>query len=425
MTLARVVAAVAILARIAVGLPAFAQGDVPLPMSFVGLTLAQAEQAGIDASPDVAAARARVSGARAALAAARYGLAPSGFVSFTESPQSVGQTTVSAHQTSAGVQANLTDLLFGYSPQVRQADASLRVAVADEASAQRTERVAAARAYYGALKNIAVLAAREDALRLSQAELQAARTRFNAGDVPRVDMVRAEVAVARAEADQENARAQDANARDTLRVETSASDAALASTAAGAPPTVPPLASDPSGAVAMALRLRPEVAAAQSSVDAAIGGLRAARFAIVPPVTVASGYATGVDSGQRVAGRSVTAQMTVPLPLATAARIDQANALVAEANARLAAVKRSVSLETAAAARTLIAADRAAAATLRARDAARQALDAVELGYRNGATSGLEVTQARSTYTQAQVDELSAVYDEALAEATFDVETGR
>jgi outer membrane protein, heavy metal efflux system len=401
--------------------------DSPMPMSFVGLSLSQAEQRGIDFSPDVAASRARVASARAALAIARWGVVPSGFASFTESPQAgTGPTqTIAAHQTTVGIQANLTELLLGYSPQVRQADALLRFAISDEAAAERTERIAAARTYFGSLKAIAVLAAREDALRLARSELKAAQTRFGAGDVPRVDVVRADVAVARAEADAENARAQVANARDGLRVETGASDDMLATTSPGPPPAVPPLASNPEGAAAAALRFRPEVQAAQNNVDAAQGGLRSARLALVPPVTVSSGYATGVDSGQRVAGRSVTAQVSVPLPFGPAARIDQANAALAEARARLASVQRTVALESAAAARTLLAADRAAAATLRARDAARQALDAVELGYRSGAASGLEVTVARSTYLQAQVDELSAVYDEALAGAIFDVEVGR
>ena len=84
------------------------QTEPSLPMSFAGMTLGQAEEAGIAASPDVAAARARVAGARAALAAARWGVAPSGFASFNESPQGgVGPNTVSAHQTTVGVQADL------------------------------------------------------------------------------------------------------------------------------------------------------------------------------------------------------------------------------------------------------------------------------------------------------------------------------
>jgi len=428
MTDARKFAAMALVSSIvaASGPARAASTDSPLPMSFAGLSLSQAQDAGVAASPDVAAARARVAGANAALAAARWGAVPSGFASFAESPQGgVGPATVSAHQTTVGVQANLNDLLFGYGPLVGQAGALLRAAIADEAAAERTERAASARVYYGALKAGAVLAAREDAVALARSELQAAQTRLRAGDVPRVDVIQADVAVARAEADVENARAEDANALEALAAETASADAALALTVGGAPPTLSPLASDPAAAATTALRIRPEVKSAQGSLDAAIDARNSARIALIPPVTVSSGYATGVDSGQRVAGRSVTAQVTVPLPFGPAARIDQANAAVAEADARLAAVKRAVALETAAAARTLLGADRAAAATLRAKVAARQALDAIELGYRAGAASSLEVTQARSTYVQAQVDELSAVYDEASAAAVFDVEVGR
>lgn len=398
----------------------------PLPMAFAGLTLAQAQDAAMNLSPEVAAARARVNAARAARSVAAWSGAPSGFVSFTESPQisPVSSTTIAAHQTAVGVIGNLADL-FMSPASVRQAAASLSRAVADEAASERTERIAVARAYFGALKAAAALAAREDAMALAHAELRAAQTRFGAGDAPRIDVVRAEVAVARAEADAATGDADDANARNALRAQTGAGADALSATSAGAPPSVPPLARDPDAAAVAALRLRPEVASAQRDVDAASAGLTAAKIGLLPPLTVSAGYATGVDSGQRVAGRTVSAQLTVPLPFVSAARIDAAKALADEARARLAGVRRAVALESAAAARTLIASDLAVAATQRAEAAARQELDAAELGYRSGATSSLEVTTARSTYEQARVDRLSAVYDEAAAQAIFDVEAAR
>lgn len=401
--------------------------EPPMPMAYAGLTLQQAEDAGVATSPEVAAARARSAGARAALSIAEWGVLPSGFINFTESPQSVAPLTpptVSAHQTEVGVQANLNDVLFGAAPQIGQASASARAAAADEAAAERVERIAVARAYFNALKQAAVLTARDDALRLARSELNAAQIRFKAGDVPKVDVVRADVAVARAEADDENARADAANARDMLQAETAVADTSIASTVAGAPPSVPQLALDPVAAASAALRLRPEVRAAQEQVDASASAFHGSQIALLPPVTVAAGRSTGVDSGQRVAGNSVSAQMTVPLPFGPGARIAQAKASLDEANAHLASVRRAALLETAASARSLVAADRAAAATLRARNAARQALDAEELGYRAGAASGLEVAEARSTYAQAEIDALGAEYDEAAAAAVFEIEAG-
>jgi outer membrane protein TolC len=405
---------------------ALAQDEPPMPMAFAGMTLQQAEDAGVSTSPEVAAARARSDGARAALAIAEWGVLPTGFVSFTESPQSAAPLTptVSAHQTEVGVQANLNDLLFGATPQISQASASARAAAADEAAAERAERIAVARAYFDALKRAAVLAARDDALRLARSELNAAQIRYKAGDVPKVDVVRADVAVARAEADDENARADAANARDTLLAETGLAQTSVASTVAGAPPSVPPLALDPAAAASAALQLRPEVREAQEQVDASASAFHASQIALLPPVTVAAGRSTGVDSAQRVAGSAVSAQMTVPLPFGPGERIAQAKAALDEANAHLASVRRTVMLETSASARSLVAADRAAAATLRGRNAARQALDAEELGYRAGAASGLEVAEARSTYAQAEIDLLSAEYDEAAAVAVFEIEAG-
>ena len=406
---------------------AAAQDETAIPMAFRGLTLAQAEDAGVAASPDVSAARARAAGAHAALSVAEWGVLPAGFVSFTESPQSIAPLapTVAAHQTAVGIQANVNDLLFGFAPHVGEAAASASAADADESAAESTERIAVARFYFDALKAAAVLSARDDALRLARSELQAAQIRYEAGDAPKVDVVRADVAVARAVADDENARADAANARDALQVETAAADASLAATTPGAPPSVPPLALDPEAAAATALGFRPEVRQAQEQVDASASAFHASQAALLPPVTVAAGHATGVDSGQRVSGSSVSAQVTVPLPFGPAERVAQAKAALDEASAHLLSVKRSVSLEAAAAARSLVAADKAAAATLRARTAARAALDAEELGYRAGAASGLEVAQARSTYAQAEIDALSAEYDEAAAVAVFDIEAGR
>lgn len=422
------VAVPAALVALALVAPSATAGQqTPLPMAFAGLTLAEAEDAGVATAPDVIAARARAAGAHAALSVAAWGVLPSGFISFTESPQSVAplSPTAAAHQTDVGLEANLNDLLFGFAPQVEEAAAAARAADADELAAERVERIAVAHAYFGALKAAAVLAARDDALRLARSELGAAQTRFKAGDAPKVDVVRAEVAVARAEADDETARADSANARDALQVETAASDASLAATTAGAPPSVPPLAFDPAAAAAVALALRPEVRAAQEQVEASASAYHASQTSFIPPVTVSAGHATGVDSGQRVAGPSVSAQVTVPLPFGPAARVAQAKAALDEADAHLTSVRRAVSLETAASARTLVASDRAAAATLRARDVAREVLGAEELGYRAGAASGLEVAQARSTYAQAVIDALGAEYDEAAAVAVFDIEAGR
>ena len=399
--------------------------DSLLPMTFAGMSLAQAEEAGVTLSPDVAASRARVASARAALDHVRLSLLPQGSASFSESPQGgFGATTISAHQTTVGLTENLGDA-FAYPAPVSQAAAALRGAGADEAASERQERIAAARAYFGALAAQSIRAAREDAVRLAQAELDAARLRFSAGDAPRIDVVRAQVGLAQADAAAESARAGDENARQALLAETGVTESALGASAPGPPPAVPSLAGDPDAAAAAALRLRPEIASAQAGVDAARSALAASALGVIPPVTVSDGYATGVDGGQHVAGRAVSAQVTVPLPFDSASRIAQARADVDAANATLAGVRRRVSLDAAAAARSLLAADRAAAAVASARDAARRALDAVEIGYRTGASSSLDVAEARATYESAQVDALSAVYDEAIAAATFDVETGR
>jgi outer membrane protein TolC len=71
--------------------------------------------------------------------------------------------------------------------------------------------------------------------------------------------------------------------------------------------------------------------------------------------------------------------------------------------------------------RTARAAQAAERAAERARDAAQQALSAVELGYREGASSSLDVAEARRAAVQASVDALVARYQRAQAQALLEV----
>lgn len=98
---------------------------------------------------------------------------------------------------------------------------------------------------------------------------------------------------------------------------------------------------------------------------------------------------------------------------------------VAEARAKVEGVKRSVILEVGAAARDVGALRRAAEASTRGREAAEEELAATALGYRNGASSSLEVASAQTTYAQALVDESSALYDLAKGRLTLQLDEGR
>lgn len=405
--------------------PGFVAANTPrAALAFTGLSLDGAQRLAADASPDLAASVARVEESAALLAAAKNLKIPSLSANYAQIPQgNPPGSNILSRAVTVGLSFNVSDLISG-DAAVRAAASTLASSRADALAAIRLERIRTIALYYDALKARALASASDDALTLAQRQLQAAQLRFSAGDAPRLDVVRATVAVSRAEADDESTDANDANAVDALRIETGVDLARLDGTSL-AFPAGPPVSTDPSVAVASALKNRPEIASATALVDAARGNRRAAAIARLPLLTVTPGETLGTDSGVPIAAPSINAQLSFPLGNL------HANAVVAgdlartnEAAARLAIERRAVAVEVGAAARTLAAAERASVASARAAASAREALAATELGYRSGASSSLEVAQVAQIYQSAVVDDYAARLDLAKAEATLVMQTG-
>jgi len=399
--------------------PAPSPGNV---LVFAGLPFAVAEQKAIVASPEVEGAKARVAENQYALAAARAGTTPSLVANYVQAPQgNPPGPNITSRQLTTGIAISIADLI-AYSPAVREAAFALAAAQFDESTAESLERVKVAGLYFGALKARAIADARRSALDVAKRQREAARIRYAAGDAPQLDVVRADVGLSRAQADVEIATADDLNATAALAIETNVEAASLDATGPeSVTPTDVPL-TDPTAAVALARATRPEIASARRTADAAGASIRSARAAAFPALTVTGGYLTGTDSGVSINAPTINAQLTLPLPASNRDRVLAAEARALEARTKAASVERQIALDVAASARTLGAAQRAAAATTRARQAAQLELQATETGYRNGASSSLEVTGARATYAQAVVDELSALYDLQKARAILDVE---
>jgi outer membrane protein TolC len=87
-------------------------------------------------------------------------------------------------------------------------------------------------------------------------------------------------------------------------------------------------------------------------------------------------------------------------------------------------IRRQIVVDVSAAARTYAESLQATQSARRARIAAQQQLQATQTGYRNGASSSLDVQVARRTYVSAQLDELNAIYAQAQAAATLEEEMG-
>lgn len=397
------------------------EGAVPLAIQ--SLSLSQAQSDATATSPDVAAARAREDAAFASYRLAAGALGPALFASVTTAPQagpSPGQT-IGSNLTTIGAQATLGDLL-AYSPAAAQAHSAYLAARARTSQAIRVEQIRAAKLYFAALGAMAGAAAASDFVRSAQAQRDAAAKRLGTGDAPRLDFVRADIALARAQADFATADAVKKNAIAVLSIETGVDESALCCPVPGAAPALPADARDAARAVALALASRPEIAAAQDDVRAAATAVDQARLGILPLISVSAGYARGTDSGQHIAGPAVSAQLTLPLSFAPSARVSAAQAALAEARAALAIVQRQTTIDVASAVTTLEASRAAVRATTRARREADLELRAVELGYRSGASSSLDVESARSSYASARAAELTALYDQVAAEATLAVE---
>jgi len=390
--------------------------------SFVQLDLLTAQTRAVASSPDVTIARSEVERNRAALAQARATLGPAGFANYAANPQqsASGVGTATQTLTTVGLQTTIGDLL-AYSPLVAQAAAALRASESDERTAERTERAKVVTQYYAALKARAIRGARAAAFASAKAARDASQKRFSAGDVPRLDVVRADVAIARATADFAAARAADANATEALRLETGAA-VDLAQTRIEPLADIAP-ATDPQLAISRALLTRSDVVAARVSVEAERAQVTATQRAGFPPLTIQGGYSRGIDGGTVISGPNVSASLTLPLGGVAAAKVAQERQRLVQAQAKLANTERAVTLDVGSATRNYGAAHEARLAATQARIQAAAEFTATDLGYRNGGSSSFELAGARATYSQAQVDELSAIYDEAAARAALQIAT--
>jgi outer membrane protein TolC len=393
-----------------------------LPQQFSALPLAQALQRAVTISPDVAQAQEHVKENQALLAAARAQAAPGLDLGYAASPQA-GNTknTVEQSMTTLGADVTFGDY-FAYLPAVREAEYTLTSAKYDLLNAQRAERVKTIGLYYAALQAAATVDLRRQDLIVATSDLRAAQLRYKAGDAPRLDVVRAQVALANAGAAFDAAQVDRANADDALQVETGAPAAAFASVQPAASPLPQPPA--PQQAVARALAQRSDLASAQQLVGSERAAVAVARRGVLPALTLSAGYTRGYDTGIPVAGPSAALNVRFPLSGAASDRTAAERARLAQAQYKVAALQRQIAVEVNAAARTYAESARALTSARRARVAAQQELRATEIGYRSGASSSLDVADARRTYTQAALNELAAIYAQAQAAATLQEEMG-
>jgi outer membrane protein TolC len=400
--------------------PARAQDASLTTLRFEVMTSKQAEEAGVAASPDVRTARANVAAQDAALAEARGTNGVAAFAGYADVPQSSGMSsTIQQHIEAAGLQLTLGDLLSN-SPLVIAAVASAAQARTDELVAERTERLKVATLYFAAVRARALTFAKNDAVRSAEDFEGEVSAKFGAGKVPRLDLLRSEIALARARADQADTVGADLNAVDALAREVGRPAADFRAMADERSHDYAILSD--SVAVDQALANRPEVGSAAANVAAARAGVDAARRAAIPPIQVQAGYAAGVDAGQPINGPSIVAQMTVPLSGIGAAKVRAAQAALEAALAKKESVERGLAIEVGSAVRTAAATVIARTQTALALTISKSELDLVLDEYRRTNARGLDVAAVRDLYTQAVADDITAQYDELQAHAILNIE---
>ncbi|MBV9334069.1 MAG: TolC family protein, partial [Candidatus Eremiobacteraeota bacterium] len=374
---------------------------------FANLSLADAQQMGTARSVDVVTARATVQQREADLAIARGTAVPHLFGEYSLSPQAgpLDTGTVEQHYFAVGAGVTVNDFITS-SSSVRVAAGELLAAQRNADAAQLSARENVARLYYAALQAVAMERFRAESLAGAQRDRAAAELRARSGDAPELDVVRADVTVAQAHADLARAESERAKAIEALASATGVEpDRLKMLNAPVGTPAAPPAADK---AIARALASRPELAALMATIQARDANVTNARQLGLPTATVSGGYQTGVDTGIPVQGPQVAARLDVPLSSGTSARVASARAQLDAAYAALADQQRKIALEVSAALHDVQAEAAAADAADRARDEARRALQSVEIGYREGASSSLDVADARRTYAQASADALVA-----------------
>ncbi len=380
------------------------------------LSLNAALDRAVTVSPGVTQARERVREQTALLAAARASASPAITANYAQSPQAGSNNqTIAQRLVTVGGQITLGDY-FTYSPFVRQAQANVDAAQFDLLEAQRTERIKTTGLYFSTLKAGAELTLRDQLVAGAERDLHAAELRFQAGDAPRLDIVRAQVSLARAQGDRNAAATSLLNAQSALDSELD--EPVKLDLSATFPP--PAATADPQAFVMRALTQRSDLASAERAVAAEAAAVGVAQRGTLPAIVINAGYTAGTDTGIFVRGPSANVQLSFPVSRAAANRADAERARLAQAQARALAIRKQISVEVGNAARTYAETARATQIATRARIAAQQELAATQTGYRSGASSSLDVADARRTYVQAALDELTAMYARAQAAAALE-----
>lgn len=390
------------------------------PAGTQALTLTDAVSAALAANP-----AARAAGQQLAQAQARLGQAQAlrrFQITFNSTVSGSNASVIQpppSQETFGTLQNTLTvPLPLGARPRllVQQAQAQLLAARAQFRSATFGLLGQVGTAYYDLLRKQALRLVADQARAQAERQLGDAQKRNRAGDVARLDVLRAQVPVAAAQAQQFGAENDEAVARQTLNsligrpLDTSLAIAEITPSATALPLTL-------AQARAQALAFSPDIQAADATVQADRAGLAAARLYREP--TLALQAIDTRSNDQTSFSRLDTLQAAVTLPLSDGGlgreQVREAEAALAQALAQAEVTRRGALLTVSGAYLTAQSSREQIAAARTARDVAQISYDKTFQGYRSGLFPLTDVLNAQAALTQAQIAYTQAVYGAAVA----------
>lgn len=268
-------------------------------------------------------------------------------------------------------------------------------------------------AYYGVLRASALVRVADEQLGASRDRLERTKRRFEVGQVARFDVIRLETEVTRAESGV-------TSSKNDLRLAKNALNNLLARPIdTDFEPvdvlTIPSVADGPDGIVAAAHRVRPEVRAASTRVEALSRLRRAEEGGLLPSLNLNASHTRVIDPGPFERDRRSTAGAEIAWPVwdggVTRGRVAAAREDERQAQIALEQTKLNVALDVR---QAIVRLENASALLATARKQVEQETEALRIAnlrFEEGAGILLDVTTAQASLTAAKSDEVTARYE--------------
>jgi outer membrane protein TolC len=306
--------------------------------------------------------------------------------------------------------------------RVRGAKAERDAAIAERADKRTDLEFNVRSAYYAAARSDAEYKLAAAALETARAFLKAAETQFQAGDVPKSNVLRSQIELSRAEQGLASADTEMANRFASLKSLIGAlPDASISLTD---PLAFQPVPVSLPGLRDHAAKRRPDIIAAERIRDARRAAVGSARAQNQPDLFVEGRHAA---IEQYPGANSVRAGMTIPLfdYGRNRAEVQTARAALQEQDFILQETIRTALLEVDTAFRDLAQARKTVESFTSGRlNRSRELLEMAQIGYEHGANNYLELLDAQQVYRSEQVEYARALASYNTAKAALQKAVG-